>query len=78
MNPALNEYQNLLISSSSNKADLSVLLAACEEYMLTRATAERIVAEVTAAVRDWRTVAQRIGIAKREQDMFAGRFICEL
>ena len=78
MNPTLNEYQSLLISSSSNKADLSVLLAACEEYMLTRATAERIVAEVTAAVRDWRMIAQRIGIAKREQDMFSARFICEV
>ena len=78
MNPTLNEYQSLLISSSSNKADLSVLLEACEEYMLTRATAERIVVEVTAAVRDWRMIAQRIGIVKREQDMFAGRFICQL
>ena len=78
MNPTLNEYQSLLISSSSNKADLSVLLDACEEYMLTRATAERIVAEVTAVVRDWRKVAQRIGITKREQDMFAARFICQL
>ena len=78
MNPTLNEHQSLLISSSSNKADLSVLLGVCEEYMLTRATAERIVAEVTAAVRDWQKVAQRIGISKREQDMFAGRFICEV
>ncbi len=77
MNPTLNEYQSLLISSSSNKADLSVLLEACEEYMLTRATAEQIIAEVTTAVRDWRMVAQRIGIAKREQDLFAVRFICE-
>ena len=78
MNPTLNEYQSLLISSSSNKADLSVLLGACEEYMLTRATAERIVAEVTAAVGDWQKVAQRIGIVKREQDMFSARFICEV
>ncbi len=77
MNPTLNEYQSLLISSSSNKADLSVLLAACEEYMLTRATAEQIIAEVTTAVRNWRMIAQRIGIAKREQDMYAARFICE-
>ena len=75
MNPTLNEYQSLLISSSSNKADLSVLLGACEEYMLTRATAERIVAEVTAAVSDWQKVARRIGIAKREQGMFSTRFI---
>ncbi len=77
MNPTLNEYQSLLVSSSSNKADLSVLLEASEEYMLTRATAEQIIAEVTTAVRDWRIVAQRIGIAKREQDLFAARFICK-
>ena len=37
----------------------------------------RIVAEVTAAVRDWQNVAQRIGIAKREQDMFSVRFACQ-
>ncbi len=77
MNPTLNEYQSLLVSSSSNKADLSVLLEACEEYMLTKATAEQIIAEVTAAVRDWRMVAQQIGLAKREQDLFAARFICK-
>ena len=75
MNPTLNEYQSLLVSRSSNKADLSVLMEACEEYMLTKAAAEQIIAEVTAAVRDWRMTARRIGIAKREQEMFAARFI---
>lgn len=74
MNPTLNEYQSLLISPSSCKADLSVLLEACEEYMLTRTVAEQIVSGVTAAVRDWRRVARRIGIVKREQDRFADRF----
>ena len=78
LNPTLNEYQSLLISPSSNKADLSVLLDACEEYMLTRTVAEQIVAAVTAAVRDWQKLAQRIGIAKRGQDLFAARFICQL
>ena len=34
MNPTLNEYQSLLVSSTSNKADLSILLDACEDYML--------------------------------------------
>ena len=36
MNPTLNEYQSLLISSTSNKADLNILLDACEDYMLNR------------------------------------------
>ena len=75
MNPTLNRYQSLLVTASSNRADLSVLLDACEAYMITRATAEQIVAEVTAAIRNWRMLAQRIGIAKREQDMFAARFL---
>lgn len=74
MNPTLNEHQSLLITSSSNKADLSLLSEASESYMLTETVAEQIIAEVTAAVREWRTVAQRIGLPKREQDLFGPRF----
>lgn len=70
MNPTLNEYQSLLISSSSNKADLKILLDACEEYMLSREVAERIVFEVTAAVKDWKKVAVRLGISEREAGLF--------
>ena len=72
MNPTLNEYQSLLISSTSNKADLSVLLDACEDYMLNRKTAEKIVSEVVEAVKEWREIAIRQGVSKRELDMFSG------
>ena len=72
MNPTLNEYQSLLISSTSNKADLSILLDACEEYMLNRNTAEKIVSEVVETVKGWRELATRLGFSKREMDMFAG------
>lgn len=72
MNPTLNEYQSLLISSTSNKADLSVLLDACEDYMLNRKTAEKIVSEVVEAVKGWREIAIRQGVSKREMDMFSG------
>lgn len=72
MNPTLNEYQSLLISSSSNKADLSILLDACEEYMLNRNTAEKIVSEVVEAVKGWRELAVRSGLSKREMDIFSG------
>lgn len=72
MNPTLNEYQSLLISADSNKADLNVLLGACEDYMLNRKTAEKIVSEVVDAVKDWRILANRQGISKREIDMFSG------
>ena len=72
MNPTLNEYQSLLISSTSNKADLSVLLDACEDYMLNRKTAEKIVSEVVEAVKGWREIAIRQGVSKSEIDMFSG------
>ena len=72
MNPTLNEYQSLLISSTSNKADLSILLDACEDYMLNRNTAEKIISEVIEVVKEWRGLAVRQGITKREIDMFSG------
>lgn len=72
MNPTLNEYQSLLISSTSNKADLSVLLDACENYMLNRKTAEKIISDVVEVVKEWREIAIRQGVSKREIDMFSG------
>ncbi|MDD4822401.1 MAG: type II toxin-antitoxin system HipA family toxin [Bacteroidales bacterium] len=72
MNPTLNEYQSLLFASSSNKADLSILLDACEDYMLNQKTAEKIISEVVWAVKGWRELATRLGISKREIELFAG------
>ena len=72
MNPTLNEYQSLLISATSNKADLGILLDVCGDYMLNRKTAEQIISEVTEAVKGWRELAVRLGILKRELDVFSG------
>lgn len=69
MNPTLNEYQSLLVSSTSNKAELGILLDACEDYMLNRTTAEKIVVEVTEAIKGWRELATRLGISRE-------RWIC--
>ena len=74
MNPTLSEFQSLLISATSNKAGLSILLDACEDYMLNRNTAEKIISEVIEAVKGWCELASRLGISKREMDMFAGVF----
>lgn len=71
MNPTLNEYQSLLITSVSNKADLHILLDACEDYMLGRKVANNIIMEVVNAVKDWRSLAVRLGISKREIDLFS-------
>ena len=72
MNPTLNEYQSLLISSATNKADLRFLPGACEDYMLNLKIAEKIISEVVEVVRGWRELAMRLGISKREMDMFGG------
>ena len=71
MNPTLNKYQSLLITSTSNKADLRILLDANEEYMIGRKVAEDIIREVVSSVKDWRRLAVRLGISKREIDIFA-------
>lgn len=74
MNPTLSEYQSLLINSSTNKADLNILLDACEEYMLSRKVAELIISEVIEVVKNWRVLATKLGISKREMEMFSSVF----
>ena len=72
MNPTLNEFQSLLVSSTSNKAELGILLDTCEDYMLNRKIAEKIISEVIEVVKGWREMATRLGISKREMGIFAG------
>lgn len=72
MNPTLNEYQSLLVSSTSNKAELSILIDAREDYMLNRKTAEGIISDVAEAVKGWRELAVRLGVSKREMEVFSG------
>ena len=74
INPTLNTSQSLLISSVSNQAAFSQLRAAAEDYLLTRETADAILAEVQAALVDWFTLATQIGIPRREIAQFADRW----
>lgn len=74
MNPTLNDHQSLLISTSSNKSDLGILLDACEDYMLDAHEARRIITEVVNVTRGWRRLAVRLGASKRDMDMFGGVF----
>lgn len=48
------------------------MLDTCEDYMLNRKIAEKIISEVIDVVKGWRELATRLGIPKREVDMFAG------
>jgi serine/threonine-protein kinase HipA len=73
MNPTLNNHQSLMITANTNRSDLGLLLDACEEYMLTRTTAEHIIEEVKMAMATWRIYATKLGIAKRELDFFSSK-----
>ena len=42
--------------------------------MLTPEVAKSIISEIVAAVKDWRVLASRLGIAKREMSLFEGVF----
>ena len=74
MNPTLNDHQSLLINSRTNISDLSILLDSSDEYMLTYEVAKGIIDEVIAAVKEWRTLASRLSISKREMSLFEGVF----
>ena len=74
INPTLNPAQSLLITSVSNQAAFSQLRAAAEDYLLTRETADAILAEVQAALQDWSTLAAQIGIPRREIAQFTDRW----
>lgn len=74
INPSHNQYQSLLISDSSSKADLTILLEVCEKYMLTQDVAMQIISEVTKAISEWTALATKLGIAKREMELFGTLF----
>ena len=74
LNPTLNEYQSLLINSTTNRADLQVLLLSSEEYMIGRDEARQIITEVLEAVKSWKRLAARLSIVKREIDLFGQVF----
>ena len=64
--------ENPEVFLQTNIIGTSILLDACEDYMLNRNTAEKIISEVIEVVKGWRELATRLGIPKREMDMFAG------
>lgn len=74
MNPTQSSYQSLLINSKTNESSLSVLFNSCEAYMLTKSVANGIIEEVITAMKEWRGLASRLGISKREINLFEGVF----
>lgn len=73
LNPTLKREQSLLINAYTTEASLDVLLDSCEDYMLTRKTATRIINDVRAVMSSWKQVATSIGLSQSEQNMFKDR-----
>lgn len=73
MNPTLSEHQSLLINKSTSEANPDILLASCEEYMLSHIQAQNIISEVKDALKNWRTEAFKIGLSSRDINLFATR-----
>lgn len=74
MNPTLNTAQSLLINETTNESNLQALRTSCEAYMLSQAVADKIIEEIVLAIKDWQSLATRLGISQREQAYFADRF----
>ena len=73
LNPTLSDHQALLISNSSNDADLRLLLDNHDDYFLNYDTAHSIVQEVQHAVKQWRKLAKQLHIKEEEVRLFQSR-----
>lgn len=73
INPTLSDHQSLLINKSTNASDLDVLLASAGDYMLPGDKAAVIIEEVKTAMRPWREEARKLGLPRRDIEMFEDR-----
>lgn len=64
----------LAIDETDAHCDVEIALAACRNYGLTLAAAQRIVAQVRAAVATWRAQAAQLGITRTQQESMAAAF----
>jgi serine/threonine-protein kinase HipA len=65
---------SLNISESSNAQDLGLLREVAPLFRLKAKEAEKIIKEVTLAVRQWRKIATKLGLSKAEQDRMESAF----
>lgn len=64
----------LNISETDNAQDLELALSVAPVFRVKRSRSEQIVAEVIAAVKDWRSVATSHGLARAAQDRMRRAF----
>lgn len=74
INPSNEEYQSLLISRDTSKADLKVLINSSEDYMIGEEEARGIVEDIQTKFKDWRDIAKTLQIPRSEIQLFENRF----
>ena len=75
INPSIERRElSLAINEVETACDVAIAMDACQDYGLTRQAADRLLKQVRAAVTPWRIEADRLGIAKSEQDLMATAF----
>jgi serine/threonine-protein kinase HipA len=74
INPGTKTHQCLLINPYTEQSDINVLLSSSESYMLERQEATEIVAEVRAAIKDWRKVATELQISPKQLAAYSARW----
>ena len=75
LNPSVeSRYLTLAIDEVETACDADIAMQAHESYGLKREAAERALADVTAAIAQWRTEARKLNIPKAEQELMAAAF----
>ena len=75
INPTVDRNDlSLAIDETETTCDVSVAMNACKSYGITSAEAGAALRAVEAAIKGWRTEAQRFGIPKAEQERMAAAF----
>lgn len=74
MNPTNSMFQALLIDANTNESSLNHLYNAHELYMLDETTARGIIMDVTRNMKYWESMAEDIGLPRREITYFTDCF----
>ncbi len=73
INPSLSDSQSLMISESTNEANLAALLDAHDEYFISKAKAETVIGEVRSSLSSWPSLAKRLHLPAAEVSLFSPR-----
>jgi serine/threonine-protein kinase HipA len=75
INPGIERRElSLAINEVDTACDVTIAVDACRDYGLTRQAAHRVVQQVDAAVGEWRSQADALGIPRPEQELMAPAF----